>query len=71
MSPKKPVQNFTDKQLEYILLAADGFQSEDIAKQMGVSKASVDILFSYMLKNYHFKTRTSLVAYCLRKKLIK
>lgn len=69
MMPKDKI-NFTRKQLEYIKLSADGYSSQEIADKYGVSKASVDILFSYVLTNYKFKSRTSLIAYCLRKQLI-
>lgn len=63
--------DITKRQLEVLRLITDGFNSEEIAKKLGNSKRTIDVIRKEMLARFQVKNVAQLVAYGFRKKWLK
>ena len=63
--------NITDKQIEVLKLIAEGYNSEEIAKELGNSKKTIDAIRIEMLSRFQVRNTAHLVAYGFRKKWLK
>lgn len=63
--------DITDKQLDVLRLIADGYSSEEIAKELGNSKKTIDSIRIEMLNRFQVRNAANLVAYGFRKKWLK
>ena len=60
-------EEITSKQMEVLRLLADGFSSEEIAKELENSKKTIDAIRIDMLRRFQVKNVAHLVAYGFRK----
>lgn len=61
----------TEKQLEILALIAEGFKSQEIAKELGNSKKTIDSVRIDMLRRFQVKNAAHLVTYGFRKGWLK
>lgn len=66
-----PVEELSEREREVLALAAEGFSSKSIAKQLGISSKTVDTYRSRLMRKLGLTDRTELVHFALRNGLLK
>lgn len=65
------IVNFTDRQLQFLKLVCSDDTYHEIADKMCVSKRTVDGYRDELLKKLKLKSRTGLVLYSIKNKIVK
>ena len=66
-----PVEELSEREREVLALAAEGFSSKSIARQLEISSKTVDTYRSRLMRKLGFTDRAELVRFALRSGLLK
>lgn len=66
-----PVEDLSEREREVLALAAEGFSSKSIGKQLGISSKTVDTYRSRLMRKLGLTDRTELIHFALQHGLLK